>query len=711
MDYKTDSGIKISCKTKSIDYKSGINFLVEKLDSFRGMYLSSGTEYPGRYSRWEIGFINPPIEVLANHKKVVFRALNEKGKRILLIINEKMPKNDAFEMAFDNTDSLEFKIIKTNRLFSEEERSKQPTAFSPLREIFKIFKIDDEFLGFYGAFGYDLLFEFEPISLRHKRDNDNILHLYLPDEIFVLDRRKEVAFCHMYDFSTDKFSTKGIAYQENKLEHKFFAGEHKISSNMSDEEYAGLVEKAKAKMKVGDVFELVLHREFMCDYHDKPSNIYKKMTEINPSPYQFYLQLGDMQLVGASPEMFVRVNGKRVETCPISGTIRRGNNSIEDSERIKTLLNSEKDEVELTMCTDVDRNDKYRVCNPDSVKLLGRRQIETYLGLFHTVDHVEGTLKDECDVFDAFLSHMWAVTLMGSPKPMASQLIEDFEPDKRGYYGGAVGGMLLNGNANTGITIRTIHLKDGKAVYPVGASLVFDSVGLDEAKETHTKANSFFKIMNPPNLTAKINEREKIGFGLKMVVVDNKDSFVNTLSGYFRKTGVEVVTYRAGVSVEKILEEKPDLVLHSPGPSRPSDFGMPELIVKLTNLGIPQFGVCLGLQGTVEAFSGELRVLDTPRQGKQWEINHTKDDIFLGISSPCKVGAYHSLVAVESKIPDCLEVIASTNEGLVMAVKHREKPIYAVQFHPESIMSMEENNGMKMIENVIRMVKEYKNKK
>ena len=152
--------------------------------------------------------------------------------------------------------------------------------------------------------------------------------------------------------------------------------------------------------------------------------------------------------------MYVRVTGgRRVETCPISGTIRRGKNAIEDEAQIRKLLNSAKDEAELTMCSDVDRNDKSRVCVPGSVKVIGRRQIEMYSRLIHTVDHIEGILREDMDALDAFLSHTWAVTVTGAPKRWAMQFIEDHEKSPRAWYGGAIGAVLFNGDMNTGLTL------------------------------------------------------------------------------------------------------------------------------------------------------------------------------------------------------------------------------------------------------------------
>ena len=187
--------------------------------------------------------------------------------------------------------------------------------------------------------------------------------------------------------------------------------------------------------------------------------------------------------------MFVRVEGRRVETCPIAGTAQRTGDPLRDADNIRELLKSTKEESELTMCTDVDRNDKSRVCEPGSVKVIGRRLIESYAGVFHTVDHVEGMLKEGFDSLDAFLTHMWAVTLIGAPKKAAAQAIESLEKDARGWYGGAVGMISLNGDINTGILIRTTYLRDGMARYPVGATLLYDSVpahgGARDAAQGH----------------------------------------------------------------------------------------------------------------------------------------------------------------------------------------------------------------------------------
>jgi anthranilate synthase len=417
--------------------------------------------------------------------------------------------------------------------------------------------------------------------------------------------------------------------------------------------------------------------------------------------------MGDEQLVGASPEMFVRVEGQRVESCPIAGTARRsaaGGQAavIEDARILQGLLESKKDEAELTMCTDVDRNDKARVCVPGSVRVLGRRQIETYTGLYHTVDHVEGKLRDDCDGIDAFLSHMWAVTLTGAPKPEAVKIIESLENTSREFYGAAIGALHFNGDVNTGITIRTLHLKGGRVSQRVGAGIVYDSIPEAEAAETHTKATSFRRILSGEIATPSSRAVAQTGAGKTVVLIDNEDSFVQTLADYLRQTGARAVTYRHGTPIETLLKEKPNLIVHSPGPGTPSQFRVPETVRALEETKIPQFGVCLGLQGIFEAFGGTLGYLEKPQHGKHWTLTHSGHKLFEGVPSPCLVGAYHSIHGIASTLPPCLEVTATNENGIIMAVAHKTLPVWAVQFHPESVLSLKDDAGMKMIENVMR---------
>jgi anthranilate synthase len=396
-----------------------------------------------------------------------------------------------------------------------------------------------------------------------------------------------------------------------------------------------------------------------------------------------------------------------VETCPISGTARRTGDPLRDAENIRELLKSTKEESELTMCTDVDRNDKSRVSEPGTVRVIGRRLIESYAGVFHTVDHVEGFLKEGFDSLDAFLSHMWAVTVIGAPKKAAAQAVEALERDARGWYGGAVGMISLNGDINTGILIRTTYLRDGIASYPVGATLLYDSVPAMEEQETRLKATGFFRTLGAGVAESRepAGEREAPGSGARLLLVDNDDCFIHTLANYARQTGAEVVTYRAGFPAGIIRDVAPSLILISPGPGRPADFGVPELVKTAVRLGVPVFGVCLGLQGIVEAFGGELGVLDYPMHGKPSTVRHHGQGVFEGLPEEFQVGRYHSLYARRERFPACLEVTAESTDRVIMGVRHRELPIEAVQFHPESILTADGDHGLKLMANAVRMGK------
>jgi anthranilate synthase len=413
-------------------------------------------------------------------------------------------------------------------------------------------------------------------------------------------------------------------------------------------------------------------------------------------------------LIGASPEMYVRVEGDRVETCPISGTIARGGDPISDAIQIQRLLNSSKDESELTMCTDVDRNDKSRICKPGSVRVIGRRQIEMYSRVIHTVDHVEGHLREEFDALDAFLAHTWAVTVTGAPKVWAMQFIEDHEKSPRAWYGGAIGLIGFDGNMNTGLTLRTIRVKDGVAQVRVGATLLYDSDPDEEERETHLKAAAFLDALRRPRDVPAYSPTVAVqpGQGKRILLVDHQDSFVHTLANYLRQTGAEVVTLRAGFPPEELDALRPDLIVLSPGPGRPSDFDVSGTLTTAISRNLPVFGVCLGLQGMVEHFGGELGVLAYPMHGKASRIRVLGGRLFAGLPAEFTAARYHSLFAVRETLPPTLKITAESDDGVIMAIEHVSLPLAAVQFHPESILTLGDDLGLRLIRNVVAQLSE-----
>ena len=708
MTYETRGGITVTKSASTVCFATSSQALVARLDTQKGVFLASNYEYPGRYNRWAFGFVNPPVMIAARGRDMTITALNARGDILLGFIDACL--DGCAEIATKARDGRAITLtVKTpDRVFNEEERSRAPSVFSVLRAISDLFGSDqDDSLGLYGALGYDLAFQFEPIDYQLERPADQRdLVMFLPDHVLIVDNYAQEATELSYDFARDGVTTEGVAgggaaepFQKGPTDLP--AGDHVPG------EYAQMVVKAKESFKRGDLFEVVPGQVFYETCKDTPSAIFERLSKINPAPFGFIMNLGAQEyLVGASPEMFVRVTGKRVETCPISGTIARGKDAIEDSRQVLTLLQSEKDESELTMCTDVDRNDKSRVCVPGSVRVIGRRQIEMYSRLIHTVDHIEGQLREGMDAMDAFLSHTWAVTVTGAPKLWAMRFIEQNEKSTRAWYGGAVGALLFNGDMNTGLTLRTIRIKNGVAEVRAGATLLYDSDPEAEEAETELKASAMRAAIrgdmrsNADAMAAPV----PLGQGRRVLLVDHEDSFVHTLANYFRQTGAEVLTTRTPLSAQVLDDFRPSLLVMSPGPGSPEDFDCSATIQMALDRAVPIFGVCLGMQAIACHFGGSLSPVGRPCA---WQAladidQRSRDVVFAGIEDGVAIGRYHSLYADLDALPDDLRITASTEDGTAMALEHRNLPIAAVQFHPrEHHVPWAQNAGMQMIMNVV----------
>jgi anthranilate synthase len=703
--YTTKGGIRVTRETRNHDYQPADTALARSLDERRGVLFSSSFEFPGRYTRWDMGFVDPPLVFTARGRRFSVDALNERGRVLLDPIAQPLAGLAATRIERIGLDRIAGKVERSEERFPEESRSRQPSVFSVLRALTELFgSPEDQHLGFYGAFGYDLVFQFEPMPLRLPRPADQRdLVLYLPDEILIVDHMRQIAATHRYEFEVSGLMTNGLPRATPPAPYRSddIPAVHPLDSDHGPGEYAALVERAKEAFIRGDLFEVVCGQLLADRCRDRPSLVFNRLRQANPAPYGALINLGAGEfLVAASPEMYVRVDGRRIETCPISGTIARGRDPVEDAERIRELLNSVKDESELTMCTDVDRNDKSRVCVPGTVEVIGRRQIELYSRLIHTVDHVEGLLREEFDALDGFLSHAWAVTVTGAPKRWAIRFIEEEERSSRRWYGGAIGRVTFDGNMNTGLTLRTIRMKDGVAEVRAGATLLYDSDPEAEEAETRLKAAAMFTAIRGPKpaTSPQAATAGEIGKGRRVLLVDHEDSFVHTLANYIRTTGAEVVTMRPDLAREGLRAGGAhDLVVLSPGPGRPEDIAMAETLDLLLRRALPVFGVCLGLQGIVEYFGGSLAVLDPPMHGKPSPVRVLGGRLFFGLPDEFVVGRYHSLHALRSTLPAELAVTAETEDGVVMAVEHHALPIAAVQFHPESVMTLRTEIGTPII--------------
>jgi anthranilate synthase len=674
------------------------------LDSRRGVLLASNYEYPGRYARWDIGFVDPPLMLTAKGLELTVSALNLRGRVLLPAVADAVSRLTCVSGIRNDGERFIVEIVPCVGTFPEEMRSRLPSVFSPLRAVVDLFgSPEDPYLGLYGAFGYDLAFQFEPIRLRQERSRSSRdLVLYLPDRLVVVDRRCDEAVQYDYEFENGGLTTCGLPHDGSTDE---YAGSNSVERTCDHEpgEYAHCVRTALERFRRGDLFEVVPGQTFFEPCPARPAEVFRRLRERNPAPYSFLINPGESEyLVGASPEMYVRVRGRRVETCPIAGTVPRGADVMGDARQILQLLNSKKDESELTMCTDVDRNDKSRICEPGSVKVLARRQIEMYSRLIHTVDHVEGYLREPFDALDAFLAHAWAVTVTGAPKTWAMQFIEEVEKSPRGWYGGAVGQIGFDGNLNTGLTLRTIHIRNGVAAVRAGATLLCDSDPEEEEIETRVKASALIDAVRRRTsaVESSVGRTQRSDPARRILLIDHQDSFVHTLADYLRQTGAEVMTLRAGFPLSDLDAFRPDLAVLSPGPGSPSDFDVAGSIKECVSRKLPVFGVCLGLQGLVEYFGGKLGQLAHPVHGKASRIRVLGGRIFEGLPAEFTAGRYHSLYGVRETLPSALRLTAESDDGVVMGVEHTQLPLAAVQFHPESILTLDGEAGLKLIFNV-----------
>jgi anthranilate synthase component 1 len=265
--------------------------------------------------------------------------------------------------------------------------------------------------------------------------------------------------------------------------------------SVSQEAFERSVKRVKEHIVAGDIFQAVISRRIECAVKNDPFAIYAALREINPSPYMYYLDFGDEQVIGASPEMLVRVERRRVTTVPIAGTRPRGCDAREDAQLAQELLEDPKERAEHTMLVDLARNDIGRVCRFGSVEVGEFMGIEKFSHVQHIVSTVNGMLRDNLDCYDAFKSCFPAGTVSGAPKIRAMQIIGEEETQNRGLYAGAVGYIGFDRNLEFAIAIRTVIVRNGRAYVQVGAGIVADSVPANEWKETESKASAMLRAI------------------------------------------------------------------------------------------------------------------------------------------------------------------------------------------------------------------------
>ena len=268
-----------------------------------------------------------------------------------------------------------------------------------------------------------------------------------------------------------------------------------ITSNMTQGTFESIVKKAKEYIAAGDIYQVVLSQRFEAEVGVDAFTVYRALRHVNPSPYMFYLRMGDRSIVGASPEMLVRVEGRHAVTHPIAGTRPRGKTDAEDQRLGDELKKNEKEKAEHVMLVDLGRNDIGRVCDYGTVRVPTFMALERYSHVMHLVSVVEGQLAEDRDRLDALVACFPAGTVSGAPKVRAMQIINELEPQRRGLYAGAVGYLDFAGNLDFCIAIRSILLEGGKAYVQAGAGIVADSNPTAEYEETRDKARAMLRAL------------------------------------------------------------------------------------------------------------------------------------------------------------------------------------------------------------------------
>jgi len=268
-----------------------------------------------------------------------------------------------------------------------------------------------------------------------------------------------------------------------------------FESNMPREQFEGAVERIIEYVHAGDAFQVVPSQRFSADAPVEALSVYRGLRAVNPSPYMYFLEFGDFQLAGASPEPLVKVNGRRVETRPIAGTYPRGSSAEEDRRLAERLIADPKERAEHVMLVDLGRNDVGRVCEYGSVSVDELMVVETYSHVLHIVSQVSGTLREDVDAMDVLRASLPAGTLSGAPKVRAMQIIDELEPHKRCSYGGAIGYLSWGGDLDTAIHIRTVVAKDGRLHVQAGGGTVADAKPAYEYNESVNKAKAIFRAV------------------------------------------------------------------------------------------------------------------------------------------------------------------------------------------------------------------------
>lgn len=508
---------------KRFDMDEPVDFFAKISDYGRAKNccLFESKEHLAGYTALSFGTARPALYLTGTGAEFAIKALSKTGRRMIEFLSTDRSRFDFCESIEFDTEAITGKIKQSQEFVDEQTRLKTTNQMDVLRAVAFAFRLASKpfriTCGLLGALSYDFIDQFEklPTSEEDLLGNPDY-ELYFADNIFLMDHKQGQGYVVVNVMITNGDRQAVITEAQECFDYynnlarfdvprgREFSGQIPPASTDTDQQqYEAMVKTAKQHIIDGDIFQVVLSRTKVEPCPDEPLDVYKRLRELNPSPYMFYLNTPNTILIGSSPELNLRVSGikdRQVEIRPIAGTKPRGRVGDEidlDTDfRYEAELKIDRKELaEHMMLVDLARNDIARVARPGSRVVTELLTVEKYESVQHLVSNVKGTLADELDALSAYLATMNMGTLTGAPKIEAMKIIRQLEKTKRGYYGGAVCYLTVDGQFDSCITIRSLQVRDHTAYIRVGAGIVHDSVPKTEFEETEHKANSCLRAV------------------------------------------------------------------------------------------------------------------------------------------------------------------------------------------------------------------------
>ncbi len=466
----------------AIPYKDALEYY-KIIRNDQPSFIFESSDTASKASRLSILGIEPVLELKGNVDVCEVKQLQPRGKFFFDFVADKFSEH-VNEIS---PNEIHLNLPKTQFRGEENERFTRQNTAQVIRELLVKFKNDEpNYMGLYGALAYSFVYLYEEVE-RVKESDIPDFHLFLFDTVLFFNHLSHTTSIYCTRQTAEQAEIDAIEIKQRLLNGKkqevITPRVSNMKSTPSNSDFVAQVQKVRELCEKGEVMEVVLSRKITAEIEGDSLALYDYYKELNPSPYMFFYDFGEEILLGASPEMMIRYEDGRITLRPISGSAPRGKNTIEDHFLMMELLNSPKEKSELDMLIDLGRNDLSKVCQP-GLDIEHYRVVEKYSHIMHTVAQISGNLQEDKIGLDGLVACLNAGTLTGAPKVAAMRYIEKMEQHDRGYYGGAVGYFLFNGDVNTSIVIRSAYIKTGILNYLTGATLLYESNPESELEET-----------------------------------------------------------------------------------------------------------------------------------------------------------------------------------------------------------------------------------